>query len=261
MVLDGRALAAAIFEDIRVRVTKRGLPPVLAIITCAPNFETQKYLALKEKKAGEVGIQTRVIELPATSETEAFVNALKEAEAISDGVVVQLPLPNHVDVEYVLNSIPETHDIDALNPRTTRVLSPVVGALREILAHHEITASGKSVTIIGNGKLVGMPATRWFRDVGANVTVVTKDTEEILKSTKTADIIVCGAGVPGFLTPDMVKEGVIILDAGTSEAQGVLRGDADPSCAEKATLFTPVPGGIGPITIAVLLKNLVEISE
>ncbi|MEX0930993.1 MAG: bifunctional 5,10-methylenetetrahydrofolate dehydrogenase/5,10-methenyltetrahydrofolate cyclohydrolase, partial [Candidatus Paceibacterota bacterium] len=111
------------------------------------------------------------------------------------------------------------------------------------------------------GRLVGKPVAKWFTEMGANVRVLTKESKDIAQYTKQADIIVCGAGASGFLKPDMIKEGVIILDAGTSEEGGVLRGDADPLCSEKAALMTPVPNGIGPVTIAMLLKNLVLLAE
>ena len=127
-----------------------------------------------------------------------------------------------------------------------------------ILTTHSISVPGTIVTIIGSGRLVGLPSYRWFLERGAHVSVVTKDTEDISYHTKNADIVVCGAGVSGLLTPDMIREGAVVLDAGTSEEGGELRGDADPRCGEKASLFTPVPGGIGPITIAILLQNVVD---
>lgn len=261
MLVDGRKIAGDIYIRIRDRVTKLGFSPVLAIITCNPNFETRKYLSLKKKRAAEVGIETVLIELGSESTTDDFVRAVKEAAPHSHGIIVQLPIPETVDVTLVLQSIPETHDVDGLNPGGSDFLSPVVGAIAEILNVHHIKPFEKHVTVIGNGRLVGLPAYQWFQKQGAHLSVVTKDTVDIAAYTKNADIIVCGAGVPGLLTPDMVREGVVILDAGTSEQGGELRGDADPGCAEKASLLTPVPGGIGPITIAILLENVVNYAE
>ncbi len=261
MIVSGKQIAEAIYEKARARIQTLGRVPVLTIITCAPNFETQKYLVLKEKKALAVGIETRIFELEVEHTTENFIQAVHEAVAVSDGIIVQLPLPKHIDTNAVMQSIPSSHDVDALNPATEELLSPVVGSIKEILATHEIGTHQKMVTIIGSGRLVGIPASQWFQEQGASVSVVTRDTEDISYYTKSADIIVCGAGVPNLLTPTMIKEGVVILDAGTSEDGGELRGDADPLCAEKASLFTPVPGGIGPITIAMLLANVVECAE
>ena len=130
--------------------------------------------------------------------------------------------------------------------------------IKAILESECITVEGKEVVIVGNGSLVGKPAAAWFRLGGAHVDVADNETDNLPDVTKQADIIVCGAGVPGLITPEMIKEGVIILDAGTSEDSGKLRGDADPACADKASLYTPVPGGIGPITVAVLLRNVVD---
>ena len=261
VIIDGKKIAESIYKELQVNVAGLSRAPRLAVITCAPNFETQKYLALKEAKAHDVGIETKIIELTEESATDDFLQAVKFAVSEADGVIVQLPLPTHVDTDAVLNAIPPSHDVDALNHSNTRVLSPVVGAFYEILLLNDIDVREKHVTIIGNGRLVGLPASQWFMSAGAHVSVVTKDTVNISEYTKNADIVVCGAGVPELLKPDMVKDGVIILDAGTSEDGGVLRGDADQACAEKASLFTPVPGGIGPITIAILLRNVVDCAQ
>lgn len=258
MIVDGKKIAEKVYVRIHEHIRELGRVPVLAIITCAPNFETLKYLALKQKKAEAVGIETKVFELETTHTTHDFIAAVREAVALSDGIIVQLPLPKHIDVDLILKSIPSSHDVDALNQETDHVLSPVVGACVEILREHEVGIFDTFVTVIGSGRLVGIPAFRWFSEHGAHVSVVTKDTHDIQHYTKNADIIVCGAGVPGLLKPDMIKQGVVILDAGTSEEGGELRGDADAACAEKAALLTPVPGGIGPLTIATLLSNVVD---
>lgn len=258
MIVDGRAIAERIYAEIRTKTEMFFRIPRLTIITCAPNFETQKYLALKEKKAKEVGIEIHIVNMSIESATEDFIVHINKGVEESDGVIVQLPLPAHIDTKAVLSTIPESHDVDALNLEHPQTLSPVVGAIREILNTHKVFVAGKQVTVIGNGRLVGLPSSQWFTSQGAHVSVVTKDTPDIAQYTRIADVVVCGAGIPGLLTPEMVKEGVIILDAGTSEDGGVLRGDADPSCADKASLFTPVPGGIGPITVAILLKNVFD---
>lgn len=258
MIVDGKKIAEDIYTGLRTRTEELPRAPRLSIITIAPNFETKRYLTLKEKKAGEIGVNTLVVELPAISTTEEVIAKVQELLPHSEGIIVQLPLPSHVDTARVARTIPPSHDVDALNTHTIKMLSPVVGACKEILRHHGVEVSGRQVTVLGSGKLVGIPAYQWFTTQGAHVSVVTKDTVDIPYYTKQADIIVCGAGSPKILTPDMIKEGVVILDAGTSEEGGMLVGDADPLCAEKASLFTPVPGGIGPLTIAMLLKNVVD---
>ncbi|PIR84681.1 hypothetical protein COU16_01390 [Candidatus Kaiserbacteria bacterium CG10_big_fil_rev_8_21_14_0_10_47_16] len=185
---------------------------------------------------------------------------MQKAVETADSVIVQLPFPSHIDIDGVLAAVPPSHDADALNPETTAVLSPVVAACKEILKRNEVAIAEKHVTIIGSGRLVGKPAAKWFADMGAAISVVTKDTADLPYYTMHADIIVSGAGVANLITPEMVPEGVIILDAGTSEDGGELRGDASPACSEKASLFTPVPGGIGPVTVALLLRNVVTLA-
>jgi methylenetetrahydrofolate dehydrogenase (NADP+) / methenyltetrahydrofolate cyclohydrolase len=257
MIVDGKSIAAEVLSELEKEILHAGIVPVLTIITCAPNFETKKYLALKEQKAHSIGVVTNRIDLPETSTTDLLVTEIRQASANAHGVIVQLPLPAHIDTETVLRAIPVTHDVDALNPDTQDILSPVVRSFAKILGMYAYVVPSAYVTIVGSGRLVGLPAYRWFQEQGAHVSVVTKDTESIELYTKQADIVVLGAGKVGLLRPQFVKDGVVILDAGTSEDGGELRGDADPLCAEKARIFTPVPGGIGPITIAMLLANVV----
>ena len=142
------------------------------------------------------------------------------------------------------------------------IFSPVVGAIDVIAQAHQISFLNKKVVVVGNGLLVGRPAAEYARAKGARVTMITKDaTASLALEIRDADIFILGSGVSGIVTKDMVQEGVIIFDAGTSEDNGKLSGDADPACAEKASLFTPVPGGIGPLTVAVLFHNLVTLVQ
>lgn len=261
MIVDGKSIAEQMYEKIRTRIENLGRTPVFTIITCEPNIETKKYLALKKKKTAQIGIRTEVIELGFDSTTEDVIASIESATPHSDCILVQFPLPAHIDRDAVVQHIPLTHDADVLNPENNSLLSPVVGAIVEILRVYEVDISKRHVVILGSGKLVGLPAFKWFTEHGSAVSIVTKDTENISYYTKHADIIVCGAGVPNVVTADMVKDGVVILDAGTTEDSGVLKGDASPDIEEKALLFTPVPGGIGPITIAVLLQNIVVLAE
>ncbi|MBX2866609.1 bifunctional 5,10-methylenetetrahydrofolate dehydrogenase/5,10-methenyltetrahydrofolate cyclohydrolase [Candidatus Kaiserbacteria bacterium] len=260
MIINGRDIAADIRADIAQRVTALGRTPRLTIFSCDPNFETRKYLGLKERVAREVGIDTEVRVLPKETTTEELVSAIEGATE-TDGIILQLPLPKHIATDTVIKAILSEHDIDALNPETRGVLPPVAEACREILVRHNVSVQGVSAVVVGEGRLVGRPVAQMLRDMGAKVAVLTHESSEGEELLKTADVIVSGAGDPGFIKPDMIKEGVVLLDAGTSEDGGVLVGDADPLCSEKAGLFTPVPGGIGPITVAVLLRNLIILAE
>jgi len=204
-----------------------------------------------------------VIELDTDISTEKAVEAVRSSGASADGVIVQLPFPPQVDAEVLLSAIPKELDIDNINyaGEETEVLPPVVGAVAEIAKRHNVDFAGKNVVVIGRGRLVGKPAALWAEAQGAAVTVIDKNTPNADSIIHEADIIISGAGHPGLVTHGKIKDGVIIFDAGTSEDGGELRGDADSACASKCSLFTPVPGGIGPITIAILLRNLVELAK
>lgn len=265
MVVDGKALAAELLSDTKSRAEALGIfgVPTLAIITCNPNFETRKYLALKERKAAAAGVRVVVHELPRDVSTAELIVAVNAAVAGAQGIVVQLPLPPHIDREAVLAVVPPSHDPDgfAYGRDNNACASPVVLAIATIIDHYGVVVSDRSVVVVGEGRLVGAPAAHYFRQAGALVTVVTSATQSVASVTMTADILVTGAGRPGLITPAMVKEGVVVLDAGTSEEGGVLVGDVQSSVAHKASLFTPVPGGIGPLTVAALLSNTVTLAE
>lgn len=263
MIVDGRTIAATIYKSLQNELTHTRGTPHLTIFTCAPNFETQKYLALKRKYAAQIGLGVSVIEFQASITTAEIIQSIEYAAMQTDAIIVQLPLPEHVDTDAVIKAIPLQYDADGMHyDGTSRTLiSPVAGAVAAIAEYHDVLLAGQRAVVVGEGRLVGVPVANYLRSVGAQVTVVTKETEDTASPLATADVIVLGAGVPHLLQPDMVKEGVLIFDAGTSESNGMLVGDAHPDCAHKAALFTPVPGGIGPLTIAILLRNVVQIAR
>jgi methylenetetrahydrofolate dehydrogenase (NADP+)/methenyltetrahydrofolate cyclohydrolase len=263
MIVDGKAIASGLYKEIANEVTHMNHVPHLTVFTCAPNFETQKYLALKRRKAHEVGISVNVIEFPSSITTDEVVVSILHAGIQTDGIIVQLPFPSHIDIEKVLEAIAPSQDVDAVHYKggNTLVLPPVVGAIAEIARLHDVLFATQKVVVVGKGKLVGAPAYLWCQTQGAHVEVVDRETKEVDRIIGSAHILILGAGKPGLVTKEMISEGCLIFDAGTSEEGGVLKGDANPDCATKATLFTPVPGGIGPITIAVLLRNLIILAR
>jgi len=238
---------------------------------------TDRFVEMKEKAGKKVGITVDVQRFEESISTEELINKVSEISKQCDGVVVQLPLPKHINKDEVLNSIPTEKDVDVLSKHSfelfrageQKVLPPVVGAFREVLKRNQVSIDGKRVVIVGRGHLVGEPSEIWFTQKRSDVCVITRHSypneEELLEGiaseTKEADIIVLGTGTPGLIKPEIIKDGVIILDAGTSEDKRVLRGDADATCEKKAALFTPVPGGIGPITVSLLMKNLVVLAK
>jgi len=268
MIIDGKAIAHRIRGAVQNELKEQGGRLSLAVFVLTDDFATRKFISIKQKIAEEVGVTVVLYDLEKTTTTEELVGKISEATLEHDGIIVQFPLPNHIDKEKIRNAIPPARDVDAISDSALQkledggdVLPPVVGAIDEILKEYAITLSGKKVVVVGEGRLVGKPAALFARREGADVTVVNEGTENIATETQKADILILGAGVPGLIQLDMVEDGVVILDAGTSEAKGELKGDADPSTAEKASLFTQVPGGIGPITVAIIFKNLLTLSK
>jgi methylenetetrahydrofolate dehydrogenase (NADP+)/methenyltetrahydrofolate cyclohydrolase len=262
MLVDGKAIAADILAEVAALTAARPKgAPRLSAITCAPNFETRKYLEMKKAKAAAVGIVLSVVELPADVSTAEAVACIMRVATQFDGVVVQLPFPPHIDRTALIAAVPVEKDPDGFRygEVSGACFSPVVGAIDEISKRYEVGWKGKQVVVLGEGVLVGRPAAAYALEQGAEVTVLTKETYDESKL-RPADIIVSGIGQPHFIKPEMIKEGVVIFDAGTSEEGGVLVGDVDPTVGSKASLLTPVPGGIGPITISYLLRNLVSLT-
>lgn len=249
-------------DSVKQEVDMSGQTYTFTAVTCEPNFETQNYLAMKKKRAAAVGIFLNVVELPTDATTKQVIECVETVAAQSDGVVVQLPLPIHIDTDAVLQAVPIDKDPDGFSygEKRDRLLPPVVGAIDAISHTHNVEWKNKRVVILGKGRLVGSPAARYARKRGARVRVY-DETNLDQSSLKTADIIVSGIGQPAFITAAMLSQGVVVFDAGTSEDGGVLVGDAHTDVAQVAALLTPVPGGIGPITIAYLLKNLVLLAR
>ena len=261
MIIDGRKIANDIFLETASAVQSLDRVLSLTAIVCAPNFETKRYLEMKKTKATKVGIALRVIELPEAATTADAVACVLAAVPNTDGIVLQLPLPAHINREIVLQAIPTELDPDGFSFGTVAgaCLPPVVGAIKEIAGRNDIALHTKKIVVLGHGRLVGAPTALWLRQIGAEVAVLSQNDGRHLESLRQADVVVSGIGQAHFITKSMVKDGAIVFDAGTSEDGGVLVGDVHPDVADVASLFTPVPGGIGPITIACLLQNLVSL--
>jgi methylenetetrahydrofolate dehydrogenase (NADP+) / methenyltetrahydrofolate cyclohydrolase len=270
MIVNGKLIAQEIKESLKEETDGRDVAPTLFVIVIGGDAVTDNFIKQKKKFAEYVGINFHVENFSTTVSQEDIISFIKQCnEKPNSGVVVQLPLPNILDKDVILNTVTSTHDIDLLSSEaleffkegSSDILPPVVGAIKEILIRAGVTIREKGVVVIGHGRLVGVPAAIWFEQEGAHVTIVDIDTPDISELTKEADIIVSGAGDAGLIKPEMLKQGVILLDAGTSEAEGNTAGDADPECLNKCSLFTPVPGGIGPIAVAMLFKNLITLTK
>lgn len=265
MIVDGKQLASDVTLEIKESVKKLSRSPHLLIVLVGDNPMSVKYTSFKKQLGESVDIQVTLQSLADDSTTAGVVAVVKAAAAdpAIDGIIVQLPLPKQIDRDLVIGAIPADKDVDALTDHP-HVLSPVVMAVKIILEKHQaLDFNNKKVLVIGRGRLVGVPVAAWLESIGATVTMVGSSTPpaELLALTSAADVIVTGAGVPGLIQPEMIKEGVILIDPSTSDVSGKTVGDIDPSCATKAALYTPVPGGIGPLTVVMLFANLVELTK
>lgn len=254
-------------EDVRERVAGLARAPVVRAVSVAPSPATESYLRVKERRAKQAGMALDIVRLAESVSTEEVIAALAAENA--DALLVQLPLPAHIDTKRVLDAIPLDTDADVLSARAHAafeagedgaLLPPVVGAVKEVLARAGVSLAGKRAAVIGSGWLVGEPAAAWLRSEGALVSVITKESGD-LSALKGADVIVSGAGSPGLIRPEHLSSGVALIDAGTSESDGQIAGDADPACASIAGVFTPVPGGVGPVAVACLLRNALLLAE
>lgn len=261
MIVDGKQIAEEILEKTKAGALALPNPPSFLAIAVAPSPATESYLKMKRKQAGDVGIRMEVKTFE-HSTTDKLIALIREAT--EDAIIVQLPLPADIDMRAVLDSIPVTKDADVLGAETRRaqaLMHPIAAAIQEVLHHGNVNPRGKRVVVVGKGWLVGAPAAGWLRSVGAQVEVVTRDQGELKQALAMADIVVAGAGVAGLIGKNDIKAGAAVIDIGTSELGGSIAGDVQPEVADVAGLFTPVPGGVGPITVAFLLKNVVLLAE
>jgi methylenetetrahydrofolate dehydrogenase (NADP+)/methenyltetrahydrofolate cyclohydrolase len=280
-VLDGKATAAAVKEDLRVRVkalAARGVVPGLGTVLVGDDPGSQAYVAGKHRDCAEVGIASLRRDLPATAsqaEVEAAVDELN-ADPACHGYLVQLPLPAGLDTQRVLERMDPDKDADGLHPvNLGRLVLGYPGPLPctprgilHLLRAYGVGLAGAEVTVIGRGTTVGRPLglllTR--RSENATVTLCHTGTRDFAAHTRRADVVVVAAGVPGLLTADMVRPGAAVVDVGITrvvgaDGKGRYTGDVAPEVAEVAGHLAPMPGGVGPMTRAMLLTNVVERAE
>lgn len=252
MILDGRAIAERVFSSLVQQ------PLSLGVLLTEGNPVTNSFVRIKAKAAERLGITLVRAEVSPSMTTGDAKALLVDLVRRTDGVIVQLPLPSELDADALIGAIPGSKDVDGISPEA-RVRPPVAAAIEEILMTELVPTRGRKAVVVGSGRLVGAPSARLLRELGAEVQVLAKgDSLDVLKN---ADIVVLGAGEPGLIKPEHIKDGVVLIDAGTSESNGKVAGDADPACAEKASVFTPVPGGVGPIAVAMIFRNLFELAK
>jgi methylenetetrahydrofolate dehydrogenase (NADP+)/methenyltetrahydrofolate cyclohydrolase len=275
-ILDGKATAAAVKADLAVRVDalrERGIASGLATVLVGDDPGSHAYVGGKHKDCAEVGIASIRVDMPATAtqaEVEAEVRRLNDDPAVT-GYIVQLPLPKGLDGNRVLEIMDPSKDADGLHPMNLGRLVLGIDAplpctprgIVELLRAYDVPISGAEVCIVGRGITVGRPLglllTR--RQENATVTLCHTGTRNMAQHVANADIVVAAAGVPGVITPDIVKPGAALVDVGITRTDAGLVGDIDPACAEVAGWIAPMPGGTGPMTRAMLLANVVEAAE
>ncbi|HCA88635.1 MAG TPA: bifunctional methylenetetrahydrofolate dehydrogenase/methenyltetrahydrofolate cyclohydrolase [Streptomyces sp.] len=274
--LDGKLTAAAIKAELTERVAKlrdRGVLPGLATVLVGDDPASHSYVRMKHRDCEQVGINSIRVELPAdasAAQLEDAILGLNENDACT-GYIVQLPIPKHLDENWALSLIDPDKDADGLHPinlgrlvlNEPATLPCTPRGIVELLRRHGVELRGAEVCVIGRGVTVGRPLglilTR--RSENSTVTLCHTGTRDLADHTRRADIVIAAAGVPGMVTADMIREGAVCVDVGVSRVDGVTTGDLAPDVWEKASWVTPNPGGVGPMTRAMLLSNVVDRAE
>ncbi|MDE6246505.1 MAG: bifunctional methylenetetrahydrofolate dehydrogenase/methenyltetrahydrofolate cyclohydrolase FolD [Muribaculaceae bacterium] len=275
MVISGKELAKEVKENIARKVAsyriEYGREPNLCVILVGEDPASAGYVRSKGKQAGEVGFSHTEIHLPATITEHELIDKVKELNADEgvDGILVQLPLPKHIRKHRVIESIDPAKDVDGFHSKNVDALWHRLPGIRactpkgiiKLLDKAGVEIAGKHAVVIGRSNIVGFPVAKLLLDRNATVTIAHSHTEDLASITRTADILVVAIGVPKLITGDMVKEGVAVIDVGITHdpETGKLSGDVDFDTVEpKASVITPVPGGVGPMTIACLLENTLD---
>jgi methylenetetrahydrofolate dehydrogenase (NADP+) / methenyltetrahydrofolate cyclohydrolase len=277
ILLDGKALSEKIKEEVRVEVAQlveeKHITPGLAVILVGNDAASATYVASKAKSCKNAGIYSVVHEMPDSITQEELLETIEmmNNNPKLDGILVQLPLPKHIDTTVVLEAINPLKDVDGFHPYNVgRMVSNLdaflpatpFGVMR-MFQEYGIELSGKNVCVIGSSDIVGKPMAALLTNAKATVTVCNSRTKDLSAHTKAADIVVIAVGVPHLLKADMLKDGAVVIDVGINRLDtGKLTGDADfEDCKSKCTHITPVPGGVGPMTIAMLLKNTIKAAK
>ena len=283
-IIDGKSIAQSIREEIKIKteaLKTKGITPCLAVILIGSNPASVSYVTGKQKALAEVGMNDRSVRLPESTTEQELISLIQELNADKSvhGILVQLPLPQHIDEEKIILAIDPAKDVDGFHP--VNVGNLVIGkksflpctphGIIVLLKRMNIETDGKTAVVIGRSNIVGKPAALLLarKDLNATVTICHSGTKNIADITRRADILIAAAGRANIVTADMVKEGAAVIDVGVnripdaSKKSGFrLAGDVDfENVKEKAAFITPVPGGVGPMTIAMLMANTLEAAE
>ncbi len=271
VLIEGKTLSQKILKDLETSIEKLDKKPKLAVVLVGENPASQIYVRNKQKTALKIGMESLVIELPDTVSEENLVeqiHILNEDKDIN-AILVQLPLPNHINSNRIIETIDPIKDVDGFHPINAGKLA--IGqfpyaypctpkGIIKLLEEYNIDIEGKHAVVVGRSNIVGKPLAQMLLRKNATVTIAHSKTKNLKDITKNADILVSAIGQPGFIKEEMVAEGAIVIDVGINRINGKLSGDIDfENVKNKTSFITPVPGGVGPMTIAMLMQNTLEL--
>ena len=266
-VIDGREISKKVLASVRADVSALGFTPKLIDVVVGNDPVIAQYVGIKRRRAADVGIEFEERSFPADVPEADLVAAVRELNSLPHvcGIIVQLPLPAHLDKEHVVNAIDPRLDVDAITATSgglllsgqLDMLPPTAGAVLYMLDAENVEVAGKHVLVVGAGDLVGKPVAVLLVQRKATVTIANSQTKNLGDLCRAADVVVSAAGVPGLIKADMVSERAVVIDAGTSDTVVGISGDVDyVNVSQKVAAVSPVPGGVGPVTVAMLLKNV-----
>lgn len=272
MILDGKKLRDELLVQYKEKIREEKLNITLAIILVGNNEASKLYIKNKEKYCTEVGIKVDKYLLAEDTSEEVLINLIKDLNEDKEvtGIILQSPVPNRIDFDKCSGMILPSKDVDGftkdnvynlyLNKKS--ILPCTVKGIIKLLEHYNIEINGKNVAIIGRGNIVGKPLAMALENRNATVSLLHSKTKDLKMFTKDADIVVVACGIPKLLKKDMIKEGSVVIDVGISRVDGKIVGDIDfDNIKDIATFVTPNPGGVGPMTVAMIIDNLIEMGE
>lgn len=268
MIIDGKQIAEKILINLKQRIASLPQPPLLCDVLVGTDTVSESYVNIKKKTSERIGAKFEVFHL---SENIGQQNLVDEVMKLQErlelsGLIIQLPLPAGINKQFVLDEINPRFDVDCLGSVNGRLFysgkarmnPPTAGAIVAILDSLPIELKDKQILVIGQGELVGLPITYLLKQKGFAVSVADRATQNLNELTKNADVIISGTGQGGLLTGDMIKPGSVVIDAGTSESGAGIVGDVDFATVNPVAAYvSPVPGGVGPVTVAKLLENVI----
>lgn len=271
IILDGKGLSAKLLDELEEKIAKLDKKPHLVVILVGEDPASKQYVGMKEKRAIQIGMKSTVIKYPENIDEKTVLDKIKELnnDKDVDAILVQLPVPKQICEQKVIQAISPNKDVDGLTPQNIGSISIGVepyaypctpkGILR-ILDEYKIDIDGKNVVVVGRSNILGKPVAQMLLNRNATVTICHSHTKNLPEITKTADILVSAVGKCKIIRKEMIKSGAVVIDAGTSKVDGKTCGDVDfDEVFESASHITPVPGGIGPMTIASLMENTYEL--